>query len=324
MTLSYKRLLSDFPVTPLSNVWADTVGQNQLGGEKIYIVQTALKIVERCLLMTTDPGDMVLDPTCGSGTTAYVAEQWGSTLDHNRHEPSGVVAGQASPDDRQLRVLPASRAECRRRGTQSRWHLDRGSGRGRSRNGKADDLQCMTVPHIELRSIARNTSLDPIFAKHEPILAERLAALNRELAGVNDGLKAALVDNLIRKHREEGVGAVTDADIRRWLLPNTDPSRIKSAPARKPFKGVTARQVERYREKIPKGQWKEWQVPFDADPNWPESLQQVLTAYRAAWRAKMDEVNECIAANAATEELVDKPEVVKDAVRVAGPFTIEA
>ena len=55
-TLSYKRKLSDFPVTPLTNIWSDTVGQNQLGGEKIYIVQTALKIVERCILMTTDPG----------------------------------------------------------------------------------------------------------------------------------------------------------------------------------------------------------------------------------------------------------------------------
>lgn len=67
-TLSYKRRLDDFPVTPLLNIWTDTVGQNQLGGEKLFIVQTALKIVERCLLMTTDPGDLVLDPTCGSGS----------------------------------------------------------------------------------------------------------------------------------------------------------------------------------------------------------------------------------------------------------------
>ena len=182
---------------------------------------------------------------------------------------------------------------------------------------------CTTVPHIELRSIARNVSLDPIFARHGPVLAEKLAALNRELAEVGDGLRAALVDKLIGKHREEGVGAVTDADIRRWLLPDTHPGRLASVPARKPFKAVTARQVERYREKIPKGEWKEWQVPFDTDPDWPEPLRQALTAWRTAWRAKMDEVNECIAANAATEELVDKPEVVRDTVRVAGPFTME-
>ena len=189
--------------------------------------------------------------------------------------------------------------------------------------GKPMTFKCTTVPHIELRSIARNASLDPIFARHEPILAEKLAALNRKLADVGDGLMAILVDKLIGKHREEGVRAVTDADIRRWLLPDTHPGRIKGAPARKPFKAVTARQVERYQERIPNGEWKEWQVPFDADSDWPESLQQALTVYRAAWRAKMDEVNECIAANAATEELVDKPEVVDDAVRVAGPFSIE-
>ena len=64
-------------------------------------------------------------------------------------------------------------------------------------------------------------------------------------------------------------------------------------------------------------------MPFDADSDWPESLQQVLTVYRAAWQSKMDEVNDCIAANAGTEELVDKPEVVRGAIRVAGPFTME-
>jgi adenine-specific DNA-methyltransferase len=75
--LAYVRYFDDFPAQTISNVWTDTVGQNQFGGDKIYVVQTALKIIERCLLMTTDPGDLVLDPTCGSGTTAFVAEQWG-------------------------------------------------------------------------------------------------------------------------------------------------------------------------------------------------------------------------------------------------------
>ena len=64
-------------------------------------------------------------------------------------------------------------------------------------------------------------------------------------------------------------------------------------------------------------------MPFDADPDWPAALRQALAAFRTAWRAKMEEVNDCIAANAELEELVDKPEVVNDTVRVAGPFTIE-
>ncbi len=75
--LAYVRYLDDFPGFPLSNIWTDTVGQNQFDGPKRYVVQTALKAVQRCILMTSDPGDLVLDPTCGSGTTARVAEQWG-------------------------------------------------------------------------------------------------------------------------------------------------------------------------------------------------------------------------------------------------------
>ncbi|MFH1353768.1 MAG: site-specific DNA-methyltransferase [bacterium] len=85
--IGYVRYYDDFPFNPLVNIWTDTVGQNQFGGDKVYVVQTALTIVQRCMLMTTDPGDIVLDPTCGSGTSAYVAEQWGRrwiTIDTSR------------------------------------------------------------------------------------------------------------------------------------------------------------------------------------------------------------------------------------------------
>jgi adenine-specific DNA-methyltransferase len=85
--LGYVRYWDDSSTYPLTNLWTDTVGQNQLGGEKRYVVQTALRAVARCLLMTTDPGDLVVDPTCGSGTTAVVAEQWGRrwiTMDTSR------------------------------------------------------------------------------------------------------------------------------------------------------------------------------------------------------------------------------------------------
>ncbi len=75
-TLRYKRYLDDFPVYPISNVWTDTAISG-FAEKKTYVVQTNPSVVERCMLMTTDPGDLVLDPTCGSGTTAYVAEEWG-------------------------------------------------------------------------------------------------------------------------------------------------------------------------------------------------------------------------------------------------------
>ncbi len=82
-TLRYKRYLDDFPAVEVTNLWADVAG----AANKLYVVQTSHSIAARCLLMTSDPGDLVLDPTCGSGTTAYVAEQWGRrwiTIDTSR------------------------------------------------------------------------------------------------------------------------------------------------------------------------------------------------------------------------------------------------
>jgi len=84
--IEYKRYLDDFPVAPINNIWLG-LGERGFTGEKLYVVQTAAEAIKRCLLMATDPGDLVLDPTCGSGTTAYVAEQWGRrwiTLDTSR------------------------------------------------------------------------------------------------------------------------------------------------------------------------------------------------------------------------------------------------
>lgn len=82
-TLRYVHFFDDFPFSSLNNVWADQLS----AGDLEYVVQTSPKIIQRCILMTTDPGDLVLDPTCGSGTTAFVAEQWGRrwiTIDTSR------------------------------------------------------------------------------------------------------------------------------------------------------------------------------------------------------------------------------------------------
>jgi adenine-specific DNA-methyltransferase len=85
-TLEYIRYLDDFPVMPINNFWDDTVISG-FADPKIYVVQTSARVIERCMLMCTDPGDLVLDPTCGSGTTAHTAEQWGRrwiTIDTSR------------------------------------------------------------------------------------------------------------------------------------------------------------------------------------------------------------------------------------------------
>lgn len=84
-TINYVRFHDDFPVIPINNLWDDT--QSGSGMDKTYVVQTNTRVIERCMQMTTDPGDLVLDPTCGSGTTAFVAEQWGRrwiTIDTSR------------------------------------------------------------------------------------------------------------------------------------------------------------------------------------------------------------------------------------------------
>jgi adenine-specific DNA-methyltransferase len=312
----YKRFFTDSPVRELTHVWIDTRGED----DPDYVVQTSTKVIERCLLMTTDPGDLVLDPTCGSGTTAYVAEQWGRrwiTCDSSR--VALALAKHrlltAKFDYHQLRPLSAEDVMRNPHGT---WLTDpTGQVPGRA------TFVCKTVPHIKLSSISRNTSLDPIFAKHEPILAEKLTQLNREAAKVDAALKANLVEKLIHKHRKQGANAVTDADTRRWLLPDTQPVLIRSFRAKNHFKELKTKQAEAYRAAIPKGGWREWEVPFDTDADWPKPLAHALMAYRAAWRAKMDEVNACIAANAVMEELVNKPETVEGLVRVSGPFSVE-
>ena len=321
-TLGYVRYLDDFPFKPINNVWDDT-RQSGFGEKKEYVVQTTPTLIQRCMLMTTDPGDLVLDPTCGSGTTAYVAEQWGRrwiTIDTSR--VALVLAKHRLMTARfyyyRLRQLSA---EDIARNPSGAWIADV------DRDGKLTDSRCtfdyVTVPHIALKNIARNTSLDPIVERHELILTTALNELNQTVAVVGDDLKRELVVKLISKHRRDGANSVTDADVRRWLLPGADPAQIRPVGPSRPLKALTQRQASKYRERIPDREWQHWQVPFDTDPDWPQPLREALDAYRTAWRAKMDEVNACIAANAETEELVDRPEIVKGTVRVAGPFTVE-
>ena len=263
----FKKYHQDFPVKRLTNAWIDTSGK---ANERFYVVQTQDKVIERCVLMTTRPGDLILDPTCGGGTTAYVAEQWGRrwiTMDTSR-----VAIALA-----RQRLLTAS--------------FDYYTLKEQSK-GITGGFVNNTVPHITLKSIAQNTALDPIFTKHEPILKEKLDVLNRALAEITPEIRSKLLVKLAEKERREGKRSITDADRRRWQLPETA--------------------------------WQEWEVPFDTDLDWPQALQEALTDYRKAWREKMDEVNDCIAKSSEGEELVDQPEVDKKRTRVNGPFTVEA
>ena len=256
----------DVPRRRINNFWSDTTGEARPN----YAVQTSTKVIERCLLMTTDPGDLVLDPTCGGGTTAYVAEKWGRRW-------ISIDTSRVSMALTRQRLLTASFDYYKLKG---------------ETHGVEGGFINKKVPHITLRSIAQNTALDPIFERHEPILNEKLEALNSALADITPEIRTTLLAKLAEKETREGRRSITDADRRRWQLPDIA--------------------------------WQEWEVPFDTDPDWTEALQEALTDYRKAWRAKMDEVNKCIAASSEGEELVDQPEVDRRKVRVSGPFTVEA
>ena len=104
VSIRYKYFYDDFPYITVKNVWDEQISEQN----KSYVVQTAEKAIQRCILMATDPGDLVFDPTCGSGTTAYVAEAMGQTLDNLRHLPSSPYPCQTTPHDGNLRLLQIS------------------------------------------------------------------------------------------------------------------------------------------------------------------------------------------------------------------------
>jgi adenine-specific DNA-methyltransferase len=145
-SLRYIRFLDDFPVFPISNIWTDVGGIQSRSEGKLYVVQTAPLAIQRCMLMTTDPGDLILDPTCGSGTTAYVAEQWGRrwiTIDTSR--------------------VPLALARQRLLTATYPWYELKDESRGpaggfvykRKQNKKGEEIGGI-VPHITLKSIANN------------------------------------------------------------------------------------------------------------------------------------------------------------------------
>ena len=285
-TIRRRKYLDESTPRALTNLW------DGIGGPKdpIYAVQTNESVIERCILMTSGPGDLVLDPTSGSGTAAFAAEKLGRRW----------IAIDSS------RVAIALARHRLLTGMFEHYKTQGGPCPPLGSENPASGFQLRVQLNVTFSSVSQNTALDPIFAKHEPILAAKLKAANDALAVVPASLRATLKAKLDEKQKSEGKKSITDADRRRWILPpdNRDPKEKWTVDAK--FAG-----------------WYDWEVPFDTDPAWPKPLQDAVTAYRAAWRAKMDEVNACIAANADQEELVDQPEVVKGVVRVSGPFTVE-
>jgi adenine-specific DNA-methyltransferase len=177
-TLTYVRYAEDFAVVRLNNWWEDTK-ESTFATEKTYVVQTYAKVIERCILMATDPGDLVLDPTCGSGTTAYVAEQWGRrwvTIDTSRVALAlarARVMGARYP----YYLLADSKDGQVKEGQISGRMPSETPTHGSIRQGFVYER----VPHILLKSIANNAEIDVIWDEYQLLLEPLRENLNAAL-----------------------------------------------------------------------------------------------------------------------------------------------
>jgi adenine-specific DNA-methyltransferase len=246
--LNYLLRLSDYPVSPITANWADTSAAVDMK----YVVETSEKPIQRCLLMATDPGDLVLDPTCGSGTTATVAEQWGRrwiTIDTSRVALAlarARIMGARYP----FYLLADSREGQLKEAEVTRTAPSTQPTQGNIRHGFVYER----VPHITLKSIANNAEIDVIWeqwqAKLEPLRGQLNAALKKT--------------------------------------------------------------------------WKEWEIPREAVPTWPDATKQLHADWWQGRIGRQQEIDKSIAAKAEFEFLYDKPYDDKKKVRVAGPFTVES
>jgi adenine-specific DNA-methyltransferase len=246
--LMFVKFLDEYPVFELTNIWDDCA----ITPEMIYVVQTNQNVVQRCMLMATDPGDLVLDPTCGSGTTATVAEQWGRrwiTIDTSRVALAlarARIMGARYP----FYLLADSREGQLKEAEVTRTAPSSQPVHGNIRHGFVYER----VPHITLKSIANNAEIDVIWeqwqAKLEPLREKLNAALKKT--------------------------------------------------------------------------WQEWEIPREADAQWPDAAKKLHADWWQARIARQQEIDKSIAAKAEFEYLYDKPYDDKKKVRVAGPFTVES
>ena len=246
--LRFKRFHSDYPLAAVTNLWQG------FGGAKnpSYVVETNIGIVQRCILMTSDPGDLVLDPTCGSGTTAYVAEQWGRrwiTIDTSR-VALALARARVMGARYSYYLLADSRDGQKKEAAIAR----KAPSETPTHNDIRQGFVYERVPHITLKSIANNAEIDVIHENWQATLEPLRSDVNTAL-------------------------------------------------------GQT---------------WEEWEIPRDAQDDWPAGTKTLHSRWWEARIARQREIDASIAAKANYEYLYDKPYQDNRKVRVAGPFTVES
>ena len=298
-TIQYVRLFDDFAAIPIANVWMDT-GTGSFTEDKVYVVQTNTKVAERCVLMTTDPGDLFLDPTCGSGTTAYVAEQLGRrwiTIDTSR--------------------VALTLARSRVMGARYPYYLLADSPAGREKEAEltqtvpsdsptgGDIRQGFVyerVPHITLKSIANNAEIDVIWERWQGTLEPLRAELNGALGRTWEEWEIP---------REAG-DPWPETAAAAWKRLRSAQSEARKADALLVLNSALDRTYTL--EEVPD----QPRDPWDAGPT---------DLHRRWWEARIarqTDIDASIADKADFEYLYDKPYEDRGIVRVAGPFTVES
>ena len=275
------RYVSDFPIIPITDRWQSM----QIGKELLYVVQTSEAAIQRCVLMATDPGDLVLDPTCGSGTTAAVSEQWGRrwiTIDTSRvalalartrlmsarfpyYYLADTLEGRAKEQDVSGTIQPETPTHCDIR----------------------QGFVYERAPHITLKSIANNVEIDIIWDKWQEILEPLREQLNAELG--TDWAEWEIprfLDDVFEKNEETKTRIGMDVGAKSIGVATVETE--------------TTTQAINFRVKELHADW------------WGARLK------------RQQEIDKSIAQKADVEYLYDRPYEDTSKVRVAGPFTVES
>ena len=306
-TLRFARFWSDYVTQKPNNVWTDTAGGGFVGDARVYVVQTDTKVIQRCVLMSTDPGDLVLDPTCGSGTTAHVAEQWGRrwiTIDTSRvalalararimgaRYPYYLLADSREGQLKEAEIFAPHKPDAQAKelhnktfaGASGLYAPSSRPVHGNIRHGFVYER----VPHITLKSIANNAEIDVIWDKWQAVLEPLREKLNAALG--------------------------------RTALYKPDAQAKEERITRASFAGASGLYA-------PAGTapWQEWEIPREADAEWTADAKKLHADWWQARVQRQKEIDASIAAKAEFEFLYDKPYPDAKKVRVAGPFTVES
>ena len=286
-------------------MWTDG-GSGSFTEEQTYVVQTATKVVQRCIIMATDPGDLVLDPTCGSGTTATVAEQWGRrwiTIDTSRVALAlarARIMGARYP----FYLLADSKDGQQKEADVTRTAPSTQPVQGNIRHGFVYER----VPHITLKSIANNAEIDVIWEQWQAKLEPLREALNV-------ARKVTWQEWEIPRAAEDAWDTATQAifyslKAEQGLKGDANPGKLAET-----LLAINHNLGRKYTLQT---------LPDRPVDPWPVEHVKVHADWWQARSARQQEIDKSIAAKAEFEYLYDKPYDNKKCVRVAGPFTVES